>query len=61
MGDLSRIGVAIDSELLRDFDRFIEKKGYQSLSSLIDTREVARNTQTYYRKAHWGPQSRVYG
>ena len=32
MGDLSRIGVAIDAELLHRFDRFIEKKGYQSRS-----------------------------
>ena len=32
MGDLSRIGVAIESELLRRFDRFIAGKGYQSRS-----------------------------
>ena len=52
MGDLSRIGVAIDSELPRDFDRFIEKKGYQSRSEafrdlirdrLVDSAVVAPN------------------
>ena len=52
MGDLSRIGVAIDSELLREFDRFIEKKGYQSRSEafrdlvrdcLVDSAVVAPN------------------
>ena len=52
MGDLSRIGVSIDSDLLRDFDRFIEKKGYQSRSEafrdlirdcLVDSAVVAPN------------------
>ena len=52
MGDLSRIGVAIDSELLRRFDRFIEKKGYQSRSEafrdlirdrLVDSAVVSPN------------------
>ena len=52
MGYLSRIGVAIDSELLREFDRFIEKKGYQSRSEafrdlvrdcLVDSAVVAPN------------------
>jgi metal-responsive CopG/Arc/MetJ family transcriptional regulator len=32
MGNLSRIGVAIDRELLRRFDRFIQDKGHQSRS-----------------------------
>ena len=32
MGNLSRIGVAIEAELLHRFDRYIEKKGYQSRS-----------------------------
>jgi CopG family transcriptional regulator, nickel-responsive regulator len=32
MGYLSRIGVAIDSELLRRFDRFIADKGYENRS-----------------------------
>ena len=32
MGDLSLIGVAIDSDLLRRFDRFIAQKGYENRS-----------------------------
>jgi len=32
MSDSTRIGVAIDSELLRGFDRFIEKRGYENRS-----------------------------
>ena len=32
MSDLSRIGVAIDSDLLRRFDRFIAQKGYENRS-----------------------------
>jgi CopG family nickel-responsive transcriptional regulator len=32
MGDLSRIGIAVDSDLLRRFDRFIAKQGYDSRS-----------------------------
>ena len=32
MGILSRIGVSIDSDLLRRFDRFIAKRGYENRS-----------------------------
>lgn len=32
MGVLSRIGIALDSELLRRFDRFIAKQGYTNRS-----------------------------
>lgn len=32
MGDLSRTGVSIDSELLERFDRFIESQGYANRS-----------------------------
>ena len=32
MGHLSRIGVSIDSELLRRFDTFIADKGYENRS-----------------------------
>lgn len=32
MGILSRIGVSIDSELLRRFDRFIAQRGYETRS-----------------------------
>ena len=32
MSELSRIGVAIDSDLLRRFDRFIGRRGYENRS-----------------------------
>lgn len=32
MGELSRIGVAIDSELLEKFDRLISRRGYENRS-----------------------------
>ena len=32
MGDLSRIGVSIDSDLLHRFDSFIAEKGYENRS-----------------------------
>ena len=32
MGDLSRIGVSLDSELLHQFDSFIAAKGYENRS-----------------------------
>jgi len=32
MGELSRIGIAIDSDLLKRFDRSIEKSGYTNRS-----------------------------
>ena len=32
MGNLSRIGVSLDSELLRRFDRFIAQRGYENRS-----------------------------
>lgn len=32
MSELSRIGVAIDSDLLQQFDRFIGKQGYENRS-----------------------------
>jgi CopG family nickel-responsive transcriptional regulator len=53
MGTLSRIGVSIDSELLRRFDTFIAEKGYENRSEafrdlirdrLISAVSVAANT-----------------
>jgi CopG family nickel-responsive transcriptional regulator len=35
MGELSRIGVALDSDLLSRFDRFIARQGYESRSEAI--------------------------
>ena len=41
MGDLSRIGVAIDSDLLARFDRFISKQGYTNRSEAF--RDLVRD------------------
>ncbi len=35
MGELTRTGVAIDSDLLTRFDRFIEKRGYGNRSEAL--------------------------
>jgi CopG family transcriptional regulator, nickel-responsive regulator len=35
MGDLSRIGVSIDSDLLHLFDSFITDKGYENRSEAL--------------------------
>ncbi len=54
MGDLSRIGVSIDSELLRRFDSFIADKGYENRSEafrdlirdrLVGSAVIAANTR----------------
>ena len=48
MGNLSRIGIALDSDLLRRFDRSISRKGYTNRSEafrdLIRDRLVAERT-----------------
>jgi CopG family nickel-responsive transcriptional regulator len=41
MGDLARIGVAIDEELLTKFDRLIAKRGYTNRSEAF--RDLIRN------------------
>jgi CopG family transcriptional regulator, nickel-responsive regulator len=41
MGELSRIGVAIDSELLEKFDKLIGKRGYSNRSEAF--RDLIRN------------------
>ncbi len=41
MGQLSRIGVAIDSDLLEKFDALIEKRGYATRSEAF--RDLIRN------------------
>jgi CopG family nickel-responsive transcriptional regulator len=50
MGILSRIGVALDSDLLKRFDRSIEKRGYTNRSEafrdLIRNQLVAEQTAT---------------
>lgn len=49
MGNLSRIGIALDSELLERFDRSIEKSGYTNRSEafrdLIRDRRVRETTE----------------
>jgi CopG family nickel-responsive transcriptional regulator len=54
MGDLSRTGVSIDSELLERFDRFIESQGYANRSEafrdlirdrLVSAAVLAPNTE----------------
>lgn len=44
MSDLSRIGVAIDQDLLNRFDELIEKKGYQNRSEAF--RDLIRDALT---------------
>ena len=55
MAELSRIGVAIDSNLLAKFDRFIRKQGYTNRSEafrdLIRDRLVASATEAPGTKA----------
>jgi CopG family nickel-responsive transcriptional regulator len=50
MGILSRIGIALDSELLKRFDRLIERQGYTNRSEafrdLIRDRLVSERTAT---------------
>ena len=50
MGQLSRIGIAIDSDLLEQFDRSIQKSGYTNRSEafrdLIRDRLVSHQTAT---------------
>jgi len=52
MSDLSRTGVSIDSELLEQFDRFIENQGYANRSEafrdLIRDRLVTTSVLTPY-------------
>jgi CopG family nickel-responsive transcriptional regulator len=57
MGQLSRIGVAIDSDLLGRFDRLIAKRGYTNRSEAF--RDLIRNdlVQTTWES----PESQVVG
>ena len=54
MGVLSRIGVALDSDLLERFDDFISRLGYTNRSEafrdLIRDRLVAERTATPMRR-----------
>jgi CopG family nickel-responsive transcriptional regulator len=57
MGELSRIGVAIDSDLLRKFDDLIAERGYTNRSEAF--RDLIRNelVETQWEK----PDSMVVG
>lgn len=57
MGELSRIGVAIDSELLDRFDRLIAKRGYTNRSEAF--RDIIRDELV---EQTWeSPESQVVG
>lgn len=57
MGELSRIGVAIDSELLEKFDRLIAQRGYTNRSEAF--RDLIRDELV--EKAWESPESNVVG
>lgn len=57
MGELSRIGVAIDSELLGKFDQLIAKRGYSNRSEAF--RDLIRNDLV--EEAWTSPESTVVG
>lgn len=57
MGELSRIGVAIDSELLQKFDRLIAQRGYTNRSEAF--RDLIR--EELVEKAWESPDRRVVG
>ncbi len=57
MGELSRIGVAIDSELLEQFDRLITERGYTNRSEAF--RDLIRNQLV--EKTWASPDSFVVG
>src|SRR3989440_1853987 len=57
MSDLSRIGVAIDSELLEKFDALINKRGYTNRSEAF--RDLIRDELV--EKSWESPESSVVG
>src|ERR1017187_7748043 len=57
MGGLSRIGVAIDSDLLDKFDRLIAQRGYTNRSEAF--RDMIRDELV--EKAWESPESQVVG
>src|SRR5438309_1494572 len=57
MGELSRIGVAIDSDLLRKFDRLIGERGYTNRSEAF--RDLIRDELV--QKTWESPESDVVG
>jgi len=57
MSELSRIGVAIDAELLRKFDRLIEQRGYTNRSEAF--RDLIRDELV--ERTWQSPASQVVG
>ncbi len=57
MGELSRIGIALDSDLLKQFDRSIEKSGYTNRSEAF--RDLIRDRLVRERTA--APNATVVG
>ena len=64
MGELSRIGIALDSDLLKRFDRSIEKSGYTNRSEAFRdlirdrlVRETDRRARCH-RRGHRHPHLR---
>jgi len=57
MSGLSRIGVAIDTDLLQKFDRWIEQRGYNNRSEAF--RDLIRGELV--RKTSEAPESQVVG
>jgi len=57
MGELSRIGIALDSDLLKRFDRSIEKSGYTNRSEAF--RDLIRDRLVRERTA--APEATVVG
>ena len=57
MGDLSRIGVAIDADLLQKFDRLIAQRGYTNRSEAF--RDLIRDELV--EKTWESPESQVVG
>ena len=57
MGDLARIGIAIPEELLEEFDRLIERRGYENRSEAV--RDLVRKELVDEISA--SPNMEVYG
>ena len=57
MGDLARIGIAIPEELLEEFDRLIERRGYATRSEAV--RDLVRKELVDEIAA--SPGAEVYG
>jgi CopG family nickel-responsive transcriptional regulator len=57
MADLARIGIAIPEDLLGEFDRLIERRGYATRSEAV--RDLVR--KELIEEVSASPQAKVYG